>query len=367
MIYLGAFCLSAGLAIFITLLVKKIAFRYNLLDQPRTDEGSRHIHKTPAALMGGVAIFMAFFLTVLVEIFWSDSLLGGFLLPKHLGVIFLGGLVLIIGGVLDDKYNLKPSRQIIFPIISALIVIAGGIGIAYINNPFGSTLYFDQLKLTLFSYQGVPYQIMVLADLFALIWILGSSYTTKFLDGLDGLVASITAVGSFVIFILALSTSVAQPETALLAITLVGALVGYLVFAWHPAKIFLGEGGSLFCGFMLAVLAILAGSKVATALLILGVPILDVIWVVLRRIWKKKSPFLADRQHLHFRLLDAGFSYQQAVLFLVAISAIFGFASLFLQSKEKLIALLILLGIMVILALVVVYLYQQKKRLDKER
>lgn len=366
MIYFGALFLSAGLAILATLLIKRIAFKFDILDKPRSSDGNRHIHKKPVAMMGGLAIFIAFLVTVLVETFFTDSLLGGFLTTKNLGVVLLGGLILIIGGILDDKYNLKPSRQIIFPIISALVVIAGGIGIEYLNNPFGSTIYLDQIELTLFSYQGIPYQIMLVADIFAFIWIVGASYTTKFLDGLDGLVASITAVGSLVIFILSLSVNVAQPEVALLSITLLGALMGYLVFAWHPAKIFLGEGGSLFCGFMLAVLAILAGSKVATALLILGIPVLDVIWVIVRRLWQKKSPFVGDRQHLHFRLLEAGFSYQQAVLFLVAISAVFGFASLFLQSREKLVALLILLGIMVLLVLVIVFIYRRKKRLDSQ-
>jgi len=358
MIYLAAFCLSAGLAILITFLVIKLAIKYDILDKPRSDEGNRHIHKKPVALMGGLGVFLAFFITIIIEIFFTDSFLGGFLLPKHLIVMLVGGGILILGGILDDKFTLNPSRQIIFPIVSALLVIIGGIGIEYINNPFGNPLCLDQIQLTLFSYQGIPYQIILLADIFAFVWILGASYTTKFLDGLDG---SITTVGAFVIFILSLTQNVAQPETALLSITLVGALVGYLVHAWHPAKIFFGEGGSLFCGFMLAVLAILAGSKVATALLILGIPILDVIWVIGRRIFQKKSPFMADRKHLHFRLLDVGFSYNQAVLFLIAITVVFGFSSLFLQSQQKLIALIILGVIMVVLAAILVFIYRRKK------
>ena len=127
-----------------------------------------------------------------------------------------------------------------------------------------------------------------------------------------------------------------------------------------PAKIFLGEGGSLFCGFMLGTLAILAGSKVATALLILGIPILDVIWVIIRRIINKKSPAASDKKHLHFRLLDIGLTHKQAVLFLYILTLAFGFVSLFLQSKEKLFGLIVLAFTMLLLAIILIIGYKKR-------
>lgn len=357
--YLAAFALAFGFGIIFTLLVRRLALKLNIIDWPKARKSK--IHKNPTPLLGGLAVFSAFLVVVLIETFFTPNLLGGFLLPKHLLVILVGGGILVIGGFLDDKYNFKPYKSIIFPIVSALVIIIGGIGIEYITNPFGSALSLEQIKLTLFSIEGIPYQIILFADLFALVWILGMSYTTKFLDGLDGLVAGITTIGAFIIFILSLTKDVAQPETAILAIILAGAMLGYLIFAWHPARIFFGEGGSLFCGFMLGTLAILAGSKIATALLILGIPILDVIWVIIRRVLQKRSPFMADKKHLHFRLLDVGLSHRQSVLFLYALTLSFGLCALFLQGKEKLITLLVLAGVMIVLAIILVIVYKRKK------
>jgi len=185
-------------------------------------------------------------------------------------------------------------------------------------------------------------------------------YTTKLLDGLDGLVSGITVVGSFIIFGVAMSKNVAQPNTALLALILGGAFLGFLIFNWRPAKIFLGEGGSLFAGLILGTLAIISGSKIATTLLIMGIPILDVVWVIGRRFFNKRAVSLGDRKHLHFRLLDAGFSHQRAVIFYIFLTALFGSLALVLQTFGKLIALLILFIVMVILAGSLVFLYKKK-------
>lgn len=313
-------------------------------------------------MLGGLAIFIAFAVTLIVEAVFTKNIFGGFFLPKHLFVILLGGLVLVVGGFLDDKYKLKPYQQIIFPIVSALVVVAGGLGVEYITSPIGGTLYLNQFKFTIFSYHGLPYQIVLFADLFSFIWILVMSYSTKFLDGLDGLVSGITTIGAFIIFILSLSKEVAQPETAILSIALAGVMLGFLIFHFHPARIFLGEGGSTFCGFSLGVLAILSGSKIATALLIMGVPVLDAVWVILRRIFQKKSPFMSDKKHLHFRLLDVGFSVRQAVLFLYVLTLVFGLVSLFISGKEKLIALIILAVVVLALAGTVTLLYKRKQK-----
>jgi UDP-GlcNAc:undecaprenyl-phosphate GlcNAc-1-phosphate transferase len=287
-------------------------------------------------------------------------ILFGFIVPKHVIGLILAGLVIIVGGILDDKINLKPRYQIIFPLLAVLIIISSGIGITHVRNPFGGIISFVNWQFILFWYHGIPYQITLLADLFTFLWLLGMMYTTKLLDGLDGLVSGVTVIGSLVIAIVSLSKTVAQPNTAMVALILAGAFSGFLLFNFNPAKIFLGEGGSLFAGLMLGTLAIMSGSKVATTLLILGVPILDVAWVILRRIIRKVPISFADRKHLHFRLLDIGFTQKQAVLFLYALTALFGGASLFLQSFGKLIELIVLAIFMLILAGILVILYKYK-------
>jgi UDP-GlcNAc:undecaprenyl-phosphate GlcNAc-1-phosphate transferase len=150
--------------------------------------------------------------------------------------------------------------------------------------------------------------------------------------------------------------------TSILCLLLAGALLGFLRFNWHPAKIFLGEGGATFVGFMLGCLAIISGGKIATALLIMGMPILDVVLVIGRRILSGRHSYEGDRGHLHFRLLDAGLTQPQAVLILYLLSLIFGLSSLFLQSKDKMMALLILLIITIIIFLSVLFLEKRIKK-----
>ena len=174
------------------------------------------------------------------------------------------------------------------------------------------------------------------------VWLLGVSYTTSLLDGLDGLVAGLTVIGALVIYLVSLSWDVPASGTSYLALLLAGAAAGVLIFNWHPAKIFLGEGGSLWCGFMLGVLAIISGSKVATALLVLGVPAFDVFLVILQRLIKKQKIFSGDGKHLHFLMLRSGLSHRGAVLTFYLIAAGFGLASLYLSSFGKVVGLILL-------------------------
>jgi UDP-GlcNAc:undecaprenyl-phosphate GlcNAc-1-phosphate transferase len=352
MSFIIALILSFAVTWVVTWLVKKMAVHFNIIDYPNEP---RKIHKKPTPLLGGVAIFVGFFIVLGILTFATPYILDTSLKLKHLIGLFVGGLILMIGGALDDKWNLKPSRQIIFPILAAIAVIASGIGVRQITNPFGGVINLVELEKVLFWWRGVGYRITLPADLFTFIWLLGMIYTTKFLDGLDGLVSGITAIGALMIFFLTTMTKWFQPEVGMISIIATGAFLGFLIWNWHPAKIFLGTSGSTFAGFLLGTLAIISGGKIATALLVLGIPILDVVWVILRRIfYEKKSPTQADSKHLHFRLLDLGFSHRGAVLFLYSISLIFGLATLFLQSREKLIALSVLFGMMVILAFILI-------------
>lgn len=327
-----------------TYLIKELALKLKIVDYPT---GERKIHPKSVPLLGGLAIYLTFLL--LTVIFNAAGLiLDGKIQPSYILAILLGGGILMMGGYFDDKYNLRPKWQIIWPVLAAALVVLSGISIGYISNPLGGLIYLGGT---------------ILSPLLVFFWLLGMMYTTKFLDGLDGLVVGVSAIGSIILFLVSLFWDVPLSGTSILCLILAGSALGFLVWNFHPAKIFLGEGGSLFLGFMLGVLAVISGAKIATALLIMGIPILDVLWVILRRIFKeKKSAFLADGKHLHFRLLDAGLNIPQAVLLLYLLTLLFGAASLFQQTIGKLITLAILIIVMVLLAWWVVHRYNKKKR-----
>lgn len=339
--YLLPFISSLVISFVLAPVVKILAKKQRVLDFP---DQERKKHKRPTPLLGGVVIFCAFFLVVGYFSYTGD-LFKDFIKPQYIFGMFIGGLVLMTGGILDDKYNLKPQYQIIFPVFAALAIILSGINISHIRNPFGGTIYFGAFAAPL-----------------TFLWLLGMMYTTKFLDGLDGLVSGITAIGSFVIFLVCLLPFVHQFDTALIAIIFTGVLLGFLPWNFYPARIFLGEGGSVFAGFVLGTLAVISGSKIATTLLVVGIPILDVAWVILRRIfWEKKSPTQGDRKHLHFRLLDIGLSERQAVGILCLFAILFGGISLLLQTREKAVALGFLAVLMIVVGFVVIKLYKRKR------
>ncbi|HMQ01841.1 MAG TPA: MraY family glycosyltransferase [Candidatus Doudnabacteria bacterium] len=350
--YLLFFVLTALLAIAVTPLVRKLANNYGLVDVPRPP---RNLHLYPVAKLGGVAIFVV--VLVGIGVFWlSGGIDSAIVPPKFLWGIMLGALVLVIGGVIDDKYNLPAKYLWIAPVVAALIVVFSGIGVGikFLSNPFGAPIDLNFMLL------GLP-----ASGIFIFLWMLGMMFTTKFLDGLDGLVAGIGLIAGLTLFALSLSAQVNQPITATLAIILAGSLTGYLVYAFHPATIFLGEGGSLLIGFILGVLAVILGGKIATALLVMGIPILDVAWVIAQRLWYRKSPFLGDRLHLHFQLLDLGFSQKQTAAILYAISTAFGFTAVFLQSMGKAVALVVLFMLMAALILGVIYAYRRRQRITR--
>lgn len=348
MSYFLFFIFAFSLSFVTTFLIRKLALKLSIVDYPSAD---RKIQKSPVPLLGGLAIFVSFFCALgALAYFYPARIFGDFITPEKLFWLFLGGLFLAVGGYLDDKYNLKPRYQFIWAAMAALAISFSGIGISHIRNPFpfeipfltgqaGGVIRFDVLKLGFLTFPQ---------DLFTFVWLLAMMYTTKLLDGLDGLVSGIVALGSLIIFFVALQPFVRQFDTAYLAIGLCGVFGGFLIWNFHPAKIFLGEGGSLLAGYFLGILAIISGSKIATTLLIMGVPILDVVWIIARRVFFEKKSFAqADSKHLHFRLLNAGFSHRGAVLFLYAIIVVFGLTTLFFQTQQKAIALALVVLVMI--------------------
>jgi len=347
-IYIIPFILALVLSLVLTPVVKKLALRYKILDEPNRP---RKIQAQPVPLLGGVAIFMAFGLVLILAwvLGWLDD---GIIKNAQIWGILIGGLIIVVVGVLDDKFNIR-TKSFIGPFLAAVIVVILGVTVRYVTNPFimGTGPY----GRALLYFSGM------VGSIFSFVWILGMMYTTKFLDGLDGLASGIGAIGAIILFVVSLFWDVAQSGTSILALALAGSLLGFLVYNWHPAKIFLGESGSVLIGFMLGVLSIISGAKIATALLIMGIPILDVAWVIGRRVFKeKKSPFLGDSKHLHFRLLEVGFSHRQTVLFLYFLTLIFGTSSLFLQSQSKVVAIGIMFVVMVILASILILVYKRK-------
>ncbi len=325
--------------------------RRRIVDLPDHD---RRFHQQPTPTLGGFAVYGSFLLVVVtVGIFMGRLMNGNIPLSVLLGILF-GGAVLMVGGYLDDRYHLPPSYSIFFPVIASLILITSGVRAVSVHNPFsGRVILLDQIKLF-----GLP----IISGLIVFLWTMTMTYTTKLLDGMDGLVTGVSAIGALVIFGLCLSPQVMQPQTALLAIIFAGSLMGFLILNFHPAKIFLGESGSTFAGFMLAVLAIVSGGKIATALLVMGIPLLDMIWVISLRLINHQSPFSGDRKHLHFKLIEIGFSEPQAVLFLYALTGIFGASALILQSRGKLIAFLILLLVMLAIIASLYSVYKERKK-----
>ncbi len=328
MLYFFFFLLAFLVSLFLTLIARNLMRRFNVVDSAR--DGGRKIHRGKIPYGGGLAIFFSFFI-VLAILYFATDYLGLNISRSYLTALFLGGAILMLGGFLDDKYCLKPIQQIWFPIFASLIIIIFSIGPSVVTNPFGGTL-------DLFAY----------ADVVVFFWLMGMMFTTKFLDGLDGLAGGIAIIGALMIAFLSLQAKWYQPDLSLVAFVFAGAVFGFLIWNFYPARVFLGEGGSLFMGFVLGSLAIAAGGKIMTTLLVVGVPMLDAVRVVIRR-WQKGRPvYLGDNEHLHFKLLQSGLSQRQAVLLLYTISFSFGISTLFLQSSQKLIALAFLLMLMLL-------------------
>lgn len=358
--YIFALLASFLVSLVFTLLITILAKKFNIVDRP---DKERKIHTKPTPLLGGLAIFLSFNLVVFLYSFFTNDLIGDTITIRNLFGIFLGTLFLAIGGFLDDKYNLKPKWQIVWPIFSVLSVIVCGLGIDWVTNPFGEGIfYLNDYAFNVFWYGGFPYKITLFADIFTLLWLMAMIYTTKLLDGLDGLVSGMTVISAIFIFLTSLNKGeTIQSDVALLSMILLGVFAGFLVFNFNPASIFLGEGGSTMAGFLLGSLSIISGSKVGVTLMLLSIPVLDFIWTIIRRLIDKRSPFsTADDLHLHFRLLRVGFSVKQAVFFLYAIAIVFGTAIYYLQDYGLGFWSFSVLAITVFMV-IMAYIYRKKK------
>lgn len=333
------FLIALVLSAVLVPVARRWALRWKVVAQP----GGRHVHASPTPKLGGLAVAGSFFLVAFGYLlvapeqlqFVSQTTLG---VDRNLFGVLLGGLILVVTGVIDDIYDLSPWRKLTLQTLAALAVVVFGVHILWIANPLGGL----NIVIGNWTYLLVP------------LWLLLMINVMNWFDGLDGLTPGLAAIASIAIVFLSLSSTVNQPATALLAAIIAGAALGFLPSNWHPARIFLGDSGSMFLGFMVGVFAIISGAKFATAALVLGIPIFDALWVISRRILSGRSPMQADRKHLHHRFLDAGFSPRATVLILYTLAAVFGLIALTSGTHTKVAALGWLLGVMVLLAMLLV-------------
>jgi UDP-GlcNAc:undecaprenyl-phosphate GlcNAc-1-phosphate transferase len=298
------------------------------------DRRAQDIHSKVVPRLGGIPIFVAFVLAV--GIAWVAPVpRPDAQEPLRVVGVLLGGAIIVAMGIRDDRRPLPPLPQFAGQVLAALTALAFGVRSDFIANPFGGALDFPMLA----------------AIAFTLFWILGATNTVNWLDGLDGLAAGVTAIAALV---LALHSSrLDQQSIALLALALAGAALGFLPHNFHPARIFLG-GGAYLLGYLLGTLSIIGGTKGATLLLVLGIPILDTAWQIIGRIRRGRSPVHAERKHLHHRLFDLGLSQPRVVALYYAVSITFGALAIGLPSGlEKLVALggLVLFLVVIIIAL----------------
>lgn len=253
-------------------------------------EESRHlVKKTKALRIGGVAMILSFVLTLILDqnLFLSWEIKG----------LFLALALILIMGIRDDVKEISWKINLFFQIFLVVLVFLWGIRIEYIANPISSGIIH-------FSGSGG----MLVSFFLVLIWILVLVNALNWLDGLDGLSGGTAFISALTIFFLSLKPEVNQPPVAILAIALAGAILGFLIFNFYPARILAGTTGAMFFGFTLAILAIFSGTKIATSVLVLFLPLMDFLWVIGERISEGESIFKPDQKHLHFKLLELGWS-----------------------------------------------------------
>lgn len=313
-------------SILITPIVKKLAFRMGATDAPE----KRKVHVKVMPRMGGLAIYITFLIGLFIM--RPDS-------PYHLAIL-IGSVIIILTGILDDIFNLSARVKLINQIAAALVVVLwGGIDVDFINLPFDRKLEFGVLS--------VPITIL---------WIIGVTNAINLIDGLDGLAAGVSSIA--LISISGMAIVMGDIYVMTIGFILLFSTLGFLLYNFHPAKIFMGDTGALFLGYMIAVLSLLGFKNVTfisfiVPVIILGVPMTDTIFAIIRRLVNKTPLAAPDKSHLHHRLLDHGFTHRQTVLLIYAISAMFGLTGFIFSFTTMWGSLLILLVIFLSIELIV--------------
>ena len=289
----------------------------------------RHIHPKNIYRIGGIAMVLAFNLSLLInrDLAFTPELVG----------FMLASIILMLVGAWDDFRELYWKTQLFFQFAISVFIFIVGVRIYYITNPFsGGVINLDLGGTVLISLALVIFWIMLVMN------------AVNWLDGVDGLSGGVTLISLITIFFLSFRPEVNQPPIAIIAIILIGTLLSFLIFNFNPAKILAGTAGAMFMGLSLSVLAIFSGTKIATATLVLAIPILDFIWVIGERIKKGKSIFLADKNHLHHKLLEIGWSQKKIALVYYVITLFIAVVALNTRTIGKTVTLL-LFGLIMLL------------------
>ena len=325
--YVLAFLIALVVALAITPGVIFLAAKTGAMDAP----DARKVHKKPIPRIGGLGIYAAFMVSIITVLGVAD-----FTEDVRHGLIGLlvSGTIIVVIGLIDDYRNLPAKVKLLGQILAACVLVAFDVRIDFISDPFGDFLYLE--------YLAVP------ATIF---WIVGLTNTVNLIDGLDGLAAGVSTIASVTIFLVAVQQNFYL--VAVLTAALAGAAFGFLRYNFNPARIFMGDTGSMFLGFMLAGISVIGAVKSAATIalivpiLALGLPILDTTFAIVRRYRGGVPIFKPDKGHLHHRLLDLGFSQRQAVLLMYVISALLGLSAVVLTEVSSGIAILIVCMVVV--------------------
>lgn len=306
--------LSAIISYLITPLIIRFAKKLKIVDDPKTNKHPKVIHLVATARGGGIPIIFAL---VIASLFFIP-------IDKHLISILAGAIIIALMGYLDDRYNLNPYLRIGLGFVAAYLPISAGIGISFLTNPFGGIIDLSN---------------PIISDVFALIWIV---FMMNILNmgakGVDGQLTGVTIISALTITALSFfySADITQWSVIILTSITAGAYLGFLPWHKFPQKIMPGYGGSTLAGYLLAIASILSTTKVGTLIVVLGIPLIDTGYVVLRRVLSGKSPVWGDRGHFHHKLLDLGLSKKQVSQVYWSLTAILGILALSLNSTYKL-------------------------------
>lgn len=326
-LYVAIFAVAGLLSFFATPLVIVFAKRIGAIDIPKDN---RRMHSRPIPRLGGLAIFFGFMVAVLLLTPVRGSEMIGILL----------GAVCIVGlGVVDDMVALSPKTKLLGQLLAAGIAVAGGLRIQYIAN-FLPFLYEDYISFGVFA---IPITVL---------WIVGITNAVNLIDGLDGLAVGVSSIASICMVVIALIASDANLAMVMLALT--GACLGFLPYNFNPAKIFMGDTGAMFLGYLLATMSVHGLFKFYALLsffipfVLLALPIFDTAYAIIRRLAQGRSPFSPDRGHLHHKLIDMGFSQKQSVAILYTLSAVLGVCAVLISTTNVHKVLFLVLGLAVV-------------------
>lgn len=333
--YFISFILSFIVAFSATPIARKIAFKAGAIDVPRDN---RRMHKKPIARLGGLAIISGFLVAVLYNSFVSYISNTSVFKPNIQFIGFLSGILIITSvGIIDDIRQIRARYKLVFQLAAAFTIVFTGTSIPRLTNPFAAS--------------GMSELSPVISYTITILWIVGITNAVNLIDGLDGLAAGVSSIASLSLFFVSVITG--RWDIAIITAALAGSAMGFLPYNFNPAKIFMGDTGSNFLGFTLGVISIqgtlkqYAAIAIAVPLLVLGLPLFDTAFAIIRRLIQRKPIMEADRGHLHHRLIDMGLTHKQSVVVMYTVSAALGLCAIVLADKGALSAIFLVIAVSV--------------------